>query len=109
GQGRDARGCRFPRRVRSRVMANPAMPLGDPDATIVVGGADADATLVVGGAPAARPAAPPTHTSSSQPQAGNAARVEFLRKVQARALAKTKAADPTLAATVTTTGSPSAP
>ena len=38
-------------------MANPAAPLGDPDATIVVGAADADATLVVG-APAAKPASP---------------------------------------------------
>jgi hypothetical protein len=88
------------------MMANPAMPLGDPDATIVVGAADADATLVVDGAPA-RPVAPSASTSA--PMAGNAARVEFLRKVQARAQAKAKAADPTLAATVTTTGSPSAP
>ncbi|HZQ39290.1 MAG TPA: hypothetical protein VFA87_00805, partial [Rhizomicrobium sp.] len=93
-------------------MANPAMPLGDSDATIVVGGADADTTLVVGGAPAARPAAPPASTSSSAPMSGNAARVEFLRKVQARAQAKAKeakAVDPTLSPTVTATGTPVAP
>jgi type II secretory ATPase GspE/PulE/Tfp pilus assembly ATPase PilB-like protein len=96
------------------------MPLGDPDATIVVGAGDADATLVAGGAPAgARPPAPQTSTSSSAPMSGNAARVEFLRKVQARALnkaneakakeAKAKATDPTLNPTVTTSGLPSAP
>jgi type II secretory ATPase GspE/PulE/Tfp pilus assembly ATPase PilB-like protein len=94
-------------------MANPAMPLGDPDATIVVGAADADATLVVSAPPAGArpPSSSPTTASSSAPVAGNAARVEFLRKVQARAQAqlKAKAADPTLAATVTTTGPPSAP
>jgi type II secretory ATPase GspE/PulE/Tfp pilus assembly ATPase PilB-like protein len=94
-------------------MANPATPLGDPDATIVVG-ADADATLVVG-APAAKPASPSPSMAGSPavPAAGNAARVEFLRKVQARAQAKVqakaevkaKAADPTLAASVTTTQS----
>ena len=71
-------------------MANPAMPLGDPDATIVVGAADADATLVVGAPPAgARPPPSAASTSSSAPMAGNAARVEFLRKVQARAQAQT--------------------
>ena len=83
GQSRHARGCRLPRRIRSRVMANPAMPLGDPDATIVVGAGDADATLVVGAPPAgARPPSSPPSTSSSAPVAGNAARVEFLRKVR---------------------------
>src|SRR6185312_9741468 len=110
GKGRHACRCRLPHRVRSWLMANPATPLGDPDATIVVGAADADATLVVG-APASRPVSPPSSTAaSSMPAAGNAARVEFLRKVQARAQAqaqlKAKAADPTLAATVTTTEPP---
>jgi type II secretory ATPase GspE/PulE/Tfp pilus assembly ATPase PilB-like protein len=69
-------------------MADPAHAMPDPDATIVVG--DADATLVVGSgvAPAPAPA----------PAAGDdVTRVEFLKKVQARAKAKAKLADATVA------------
>ena len=107
-------------------MANPAMPLADPDATIVVGG-DPDATIVVGdatqlvgqgplskgdpdatqvvSAPTVSRSAPvSTHTHTG----GDATRVEFLRKVQARAKAKLKGADPTLAITTTVTTAPGA-
>ena len=99
-------------------MANPAVPLVDQDATIVVGSnADPDATIMVGGArdadatqvvtaPASSKPTPPSATVSPSAHSdvhsgthsgGDATRMEFLRKVQARAKAKLKGAvDPTL-------------
>lgn len=94
-------------------MANPAMPLVDPDATIVVGG-DPDATMVVGTGhidpiqPVAAAAAAPMPAPPSS-HGGDATRVEFLRKVQARAKAQAQAktSDPTVA--LRATGAAAAP
>ena len=80
-------------------MANPAMPLADPDATIVIGGADADATQIAGASPTVTRPAPSASNVVLPP--GDATRVEFLRKVQARAKAKGKSAEATIAATAT--------
>ena len=84
-------------------MANPAMPLSDPDATLVVG-AEPDATLVVGASDgtAAKPASSPLVAPPSY-SGGDATRVEFLRKVQARAKAKGKTAEATIAGASTQT------
>jgi type II secretory ATPase GspE/PulE/Tfp pilus assembly ATPase PilB-like protein len=67
------------------MMANPAIPLLDTDATIVVG--DPDATLVVGAAKSDDSIA-----ANAAPAGEDATRVEFLRKVQARAKAKAEQA-----------------